>query len=567
MKVGRNAPCPCGSGKKYKKCCLAKADPPVDLLWYRLRDAHDRLMEKLSAFAQTSLGDSVISLAAAEFLFCPDDEALEELIDGHLPYFTPWFLFSWVYDPDATKVVLGLPAYLTVAEIYLSENQHRLDDLQVRLIEAALEKPFSFLEVKDCEPGRGFTLRDMFTGIENRVLEKTGSEMVQVGDLLLGRVVTVDHVSILMGCSSISIRPSWKPAIIELRMQIKKVFFPISDEIVEDHDEEIRDLYFYFFQAAMQSPPMVNTDGDEIENGFIQPPDQHALMASPEVRNHLVRMIDDQWKGWVKEKIPALGGKTPRQAVKTVDGRESVEALLLDARRDMVQDGVLELFDQDPIEKVRRQLGLDRPLPSKAGRPVQKGGGEAFKKIKLMIESFARRNALESIAVLAVKLCRRLETGDEFSLDRGRPEIWAGAILYVIAQINFLFDPDSSDYIRPQDLCNDLGTNQRTVSSKALLIRRTCDIGFAEPEYTVPEILDMFSFVETREGFIMPASMVDDFPDAGPFRRIKPDDLVDNSPSERPKPIRKSSDKLKKEKRVLKDDHLPDGPEQLNLFD
>jgi len=23
MTVGRNAPCPCGSGKKYKKCCLA----------------------------------------------------------------------------------------------------------------------------------------------------------------------------------------------------------------------------------------------------------------------------------------------------------------------------------------------------------------------------------------------------------------------------------------------------------------------------------------------------------------------------------------------------------------
>ncbi|HSO36562.1 MAG TPA: SEC-C metal-binding domain-containing protein, partial [Labilithrix sp.] len=23
-KVGRNEPCPCGSGKKHKKCCLAK---------------------------------------------------------------------------------------------------------------------------------------------------------------------------------------------------------------------------------------------------------------------------------------------------------------------------------------------------------------------------------------------------------------------------------------------------------------------------------------------------------------------------------------------------------------
>ena len=24
-KIGRNDPCPCGSGKKYKKCCLAAA--------------------------------------------------------------------------------------------------------------------------------------------------------------------------------------------------------------------------------------------------------------------------------------------------------------------------------------------------------------------------------------------------------------------------------------------------------------------------------------------------------------------------------------------------------------
>lgn len=24
MKAGRNDPCPCGSGKRYKKCCLAK---------------------------------------------------------------------------------------------------------------------------------------------------------------------------------------------------------------------------------------------------------------------------------------------------------------------------------------------------------------------------------------------------------------------------------------------------------------------------------------------------------------------------------------------------------------
>ncbi|WP_375293158.1 SEC-C metal-binding domain-containing protein [Bradyrhizobium sp. sGM-13] len=27
--VGRNDPCPCGSGKKAKKCCLANGEPPA----------------------------------------------------------------------------------------------------------------------------------------------------------------------------------------------------------------------------------------------------------------------------------------------------------------------------------------------------------------------------------------------------------------------------------------------------------------------------------------------------------------------------------------------------------
>ena len=28
LKVGRNDPCPCGSGKKFKKCCLNKVNKP-----------------------------------------------------------------------------------------------------------------------------------------------------------------------------------------------------------------------------------------------------------------------------------------------------------------------------------------------------------------------------------------------------------------------------------------------------------------------------------------------------------------------------------------------------------
>ncbi len=31
MAIGRNDPCPCGSGKKYKKCCATKQEQPLEL--------------------------------------------------------------------------------------------------------------------------------------------------------------------------------------------------------------------------------------------------------------------------------------------------------------------------------------------------------------------------------------------------------------------------------------------------------------------------------------------------------------------------------------------------------
>lgn len=44
VKIGRNQPCPCGSGKKYKKCCLNK--PKSDSPLIQKRDELDTLMEK-----------------------------------------------------------------------------------------------------------------------------------------------------------------------------------------------------------------------------------------------------------------------------------------------------------------------------------------------------------------------------------------------------------------------------------------------------------------------------------------------------------------------------------------
>ena len=42
-KVGRNDPCPCGSGKKYKFCCLNKQPEPID----RIESAQEQLELKI----------------------------------------------------------------------------------------------------------------------------------------------------------------------------------------------------------------------------------------------------------------------------------------------------------------------------------------------------------------------------------------------------------------------------------------------------------------------------------------------------------------------------------------
>ena len=61
--------------------------------------------------------------------------------------------------------------------------------------------------------------------------------------------------------------------------------------------------------------------------------DQAALMARPEVQAQVREMMVRHYAAWVDEPIPALQGKTPRDAVRSPAGREKVDALLKDIER------------------------------------------------------------------------------------------------------------------------------------------------------------------------------------------------------------------------------------------
>ncbi len=136
--------------------------------------------------------------------------------------------------------------------------------------------------------------------------------------------------------------------------------------------------------------------------------------------------------------------------------------------------------------------------------------------IKSMIEDFGRIKLDNMHTGLALKLCNRIARMRKLSIQRGCIEIWASAIVHVIARVNFLFDPENEISITADDVCKFFGTKKTTISSKAGLIQKACDIYFGNEEYCTPEISDMFRIYETKEGFLVPGFMRDNLDEAPP---------------------------------------------------
>src|SRR5438046_5408903 len=61
-RIGRNDPCPCGSGRKYKRCCLARDEAP-ELLRLRMRRAEGRLVPQVVAYAHERYGYDLVTAA------------------------------------------------------------------------------------------------------------------------------------------------------------------------------------------------------------------------------------------------------------------------------------------------------------------------------------------------------------------------------------------------------------------------------------------------------------------------------------------------------------------------
>jgi hypothetical protein len=421
--VGRNDPCPCGSGKKYKRCHLA-----IDSAAGSIHDMDHDLTAAMYTFASELVGEPWLD---------PD-----EIDPDSLPFLLPFTFYSRERHGRS------------LAEEFAEAEGESLQARMRSWLAAQLEAWLSVWEVQSVEPGRRVRLRDVLTGVQRDVLELTASSQLVVHHHVLARVVGFEGESYLAGMHPFPLAPLAAADVIDgIRRQLR-VKHRVSPErlqgaratgiVVRAWD----DMIHLLVDRAERGPALSNTDGDplvivtdrfalaaedrarvaaairgmpdvdggvddsfillrnktilatisltaralkveslslrradavrdEIEaacgellrfkgRGIIDPLSERAReaagppvplpKASPEAMAYAREWKRNHYAAWGDEPLPALGGKTPREAMSTARGRAKVEALLREFEH---HEAKLDPDERVDFAEVRRDLGLD----------------------------------------------------------------------------------------------------------------------------------------------------------------------------------------------------------------
>jgi hypothetical protein len=261
MKLGRNDPCSCGSGKKYKHCCLGNEGAPVvdlaDRIWRQMREAIDGYAAAMLRFTEESYGKDAVQQAWLEFTM----GASEEFVPGapNTELFFSWLFHRWKPDSHKGNRIADLSLNEVVpTRAYLDRRTARLSPLLDRYLETCLATPFGFHEILNCQPGIGFATKDVFSGKLLNVRERSASSTLKDGEIIFGLVVPVQSIALVEALAPFSFPPIFKTHLIHLRQR---------NELQEHPDMALRSLYFALAEAYLnpKPPELHNTDGDRLE--------------------------------------------------------------------------------------------------------------------------------------------------------------------------------------------------------------------------------------------------------------------------------------------------------------
>jgi len=194
-KIGRNDSCPCGSGRKYKKCCLATDD-----LFQSRRREEGRAVETALAWLGERFGDEVGAAVNFDYLKEPDDEKTDAI--------------------DALTPRQGEALSVNIGEWLIADAELSIDGRDVKALDAILgeggpllsahgrewlqelaKRPLSLYEVREVIKERGLILADMLRPElpPVRIREKAATGFLTRWDTLGARLVWQDDSFVMSG--------------------------------------------------------------------------------------------------------------------------------------------------------------------------------------------------------------------------------------------------------------------------------------------------------------------------------------------------------------------------------
>lgn len=158
---GRNDPCPCGSGRKYKRCHLMEES--------REHTLRNRLLD----FARSLPAEN--DRALRDFLGAPGERAIDEA-EGIL-------FLSYLTLDHRTK------EGETILERFLRERAGDLSDQDRAILTPLLQGRWGIFEVEDVHPGQGVELKDLLTDEHLDVRDVSASKGLLRWQIIFGRLI------------------------------------------------------------------------------------------------------------------------------------------------------------------------------------------------------------------------------------------------------------------------------------------------------------------------------------------------------------------------------------------
>jgi hypothetical protein len=426
--AGRNQPCPCGSGKKFKHCCLNRAQAATGITPEDRTAALEALMRYSGREEFSNVARETALLYAGEE--CGDDpaEALDSILefDTSLETYFEWLYFDVALDDGRT-----------ISHLFLDRHQRSLHPRVldwIRVMQGSHLRPY---QVRDVVAGSGMTLRDLWTGEDVEITERSATTQVVIWDVLATRVVDHTDGTRQLEGSAMLLPPGVER---DLLKDLKRAFRdlrredPHADDIAffEQVAPPILHEWWYLTVATREPPDLTTTEGDPVvfstlvfdvpEAGralvaILKEPDFEAdglaalwVEAESEPHRFLARVTCDKGTLTIetlsrkraaraRERLEALVGPL---TLRSEDYREPDPDGIGDDADDELDDAIIdpsEVPDLDAYmaEQDRKWLDLEVPAldgltPRQAAR--RRGMRERLKQLLMGIENREARAAL-----------------------------------------------------------------------------------------------------------------------------------------------------------------------------